>query len=330
MLGECLVDLAPETERLPAGGPANPRRSYVALPGGGPANVAVGLARLGVSTAFAGRFAKSGFGPWLRANLEANGVDLSPSVEAEEPATLAVVTLDGEGRASYTFYGPETADWHWARAELPVLPEGCVAVHTGSLVTSFEPSASVLTGWLAELRAQGEVAISFDPNVRPGLVGELGTYRHRLEGLVASSHLVKASEEDIAAAYPGASAESVAGQWLEAGPSLVVVTEGARGARALHRSGAEARCEPPPVEVVDTIGAGDAFSSGLLACLSRLGVLSPVGLGRLSGRDLEAALIEAVAASALTCTRVGADPPTEGDLASFQKSWGKQPYGPSS
>ncbi len=85
------------------------------------ANIAVGLVRLGVPTAFAGRFSRAGFGPWLRSYLVANGLDLALSVDAEEDATLALVTLDGQGRASYTFYGPGTADWQWDATELPDL-----------------------------------------------------------------------------------------------------------------------------------------------------------------------------------------------------------------
>ena len=313
MLGECLVDLAP----APPEQAHEVGKRYVALPGGGPANVAVGLARLGVRAAFAGRFAGEGFGPWLRDNLVANGVDLSPSVEAGQPATLAVVTLDGEGRASYGFYGPETADWQWSLSELPDPTGRFAAVHTGSLATTFEPSASVLAEWLEGLRGAGEVVVSFDPNVRPGLVTDLDAYRGRLQKLASFAHVVKASDEDIAAVYPGSSVESVAGSWLSGGATVVFVTEGALGARAFHESGARAQCAPPAVEVVDTIGAGDAFSSGFLSHLGSAGALSPAGLRSLGPSELAAVLSEAVAASAFTCTRPGADPPTAAELARF-------------
>ncbi len=89
------------------------------MPGGSPANVAVGLARLGVPTSFAGRLSSNGFGPWLRSHLEANGVDLALAVHADEPATLALVTLDQAVGETYSFYGPETADWQWRPDELP-------------------------------------------------------------------------------------------------------------------------------------------------------------------------------------------------------------------
>jgi fructokinase len=277
----------------------------------------VGLARLGVGTGFAGRFAVDGFGPWLREHLSSNGVDLSFSVEATEPATLAVVVLDGAGRASYTFYGPETADWQWSAGELPAVPGRFGAVHTGSLVATFEPGASVLAAWLESVRSAGEAVVSLDPNVRRRLVSDPSAYRERLERLTSCAHIVKASDEDLAAVYPGEEVEAVAGAWLSGGAALVVVTEGECGATAFHASGERSGWAPPAVEVADTIGAGDAFSAALLARFASEGALSPSGIFDLGKDDLDLALRQAVAASAFTCTRPGADPPTLGELNEF-------------
>lgn len=295
-------------------------KRYAALPGGGPANIALGLARLGTRSGFAGRFSAEGFGPWLREHLSSNGVDLSFSVDAREPATLAVVVFDDAGRASYTFYGPETADWQWSASELPASTGAFKAVHTGSLVATFEPSASVLAEWLEAVRRGGEAVISFDPNVRPGLISDPVAYRRRLERFASCAHIVKASDEDLAAVYPGEEVEIVAEAWLSGGAALVVVTEGERGATAFHASGARSSWAPPPVDVADTIGAGDAFSSALLACLAREGALGRAALFDLGKAELERAMRQAVAASAFTCTRPGADPPTSGELADFLRS----------
>ncbi|HTW08698.1 MAG TPA: carbohydrate kinase [Acidimicrobiales bacterium] len=328
VVGECLVDLAPAAtpEGGGASGPVAHELNLVALPGGSPANVALGLARLAVPTSFAGRFSGSGFGPWLRAHLEANGVDLSPSVNAPEPATMAVVTLDKLGQARYTFYGPETADWHWAAAELPARPK-CRVVHTGSLATTMAPGAAVIARWVAALREQGEVVISFDPNVRPGLVADIDAYRLAMEQLVARAHIVKASTADIATVYPGQTVGSVIQRWLELGCTLVLSTDGEHGATAAHRRGARFACAPPQVKVVDTIGAGDSFSSGLLAYLDNHGLLSEPQLDNMDAADIGAALAHAVAASAYTCTRPGADPPDSATLASFLAEQPPQ-YGP--
>ena len=323
VVGECLVDLAPTTAPPSKETSVLHARPFVALPGGGPANIAVGLARLGAHSAFAGRFSDAGFGPWLRGHLEANGVDLGPSVPATQPATLAVVTLDEEGKASYAFYGPETADWHWGYEELPapaLVTSGALAyqaVHTGSLATAFEPSAEVIARWLDELRSGGRVTISFDPNVRAGLISDLGRYRDTIESFIARAHLVKASGDDLDVLYPEATVEEAAGRWLAAGANVVVITLGGDGAVAFLPDGRRVSAAPPAVEVVDTIGAGDSFSAAMLDFLGRRDELSPGALKAMSATTLEAALQHAVTASAITCTRAGANPPTAAELAAY-------------
>ena len=359
VLGECLADLAPAggtpedllpgraagrraggatgaapgatiREVVGATGPSGrdqARQNLVALPGGGPANIAVGLARLGAPCTFAGRFSRGGFGPWLRRNLVDNGVDLSFSVDADEPATIALVTLDSHGRASYTFYGPTTADWQWAPSELPDLggqhhggravKPAVKAVHTGSLVLALEPGAGAITGWLGDLRQNGRVLISFDPNVRPGFVGDLAAYRDRLTEVVRNSHVVRASSEDVEAVYPGAPLRAAAEKWLSLGAALVVITEGPDGATAFREDGATVHCDPPPVELADTIGAGDAFTAALLAYFGDHGLLDPSRIAHLDEAQLRAAVTQAVAGGSLTCSRVGADPPSRAQLDRF-------------
>jgi fructokinase len=312
-------------EAMGAGRPVRyrPRQQLVALPGGGPANIAVGLARLEVPCSFAGRISHGGFGPWLRHNLAANGVDLSFSIDADEPATIALVTLDSEGRASYTFYGPTTADWQWAPSELPDIGRQnrglpvVRAVHTGSLVLALEPGASAITAWLMNLRQKGHVLISFDPNVRPGFIDNLAAYRDRLAEVVRSSHIVRASSEDVEAVYPGVPLRAVAERWLSLGATLVVITEGPDGATAFHKDGASTHCSPPPVQLADTIGAGDAFTSALLAYFGDHDLLDPSGIAHAGEADLRASLAQAVAAGSLTCSRIGADPPSRAELARF-------------
>ena len=131
VVGECLVDMAPSRVASPATGRparpqslASPTRISWLCPGGAAPMWRSAWPALGVRTCFAARFARDGFGPWLRKYFSDNGVDLSLSVDAPEPATLAAVTLDDQGRASYTFYGPETADWRWRESELPARTAG--------------------------------------------------------------------------------------------------------------------------------------------------------------------------------------------------------------
>ncbi len=292
--------------------------------------MAVGLARLGTRSAFAGRMARHGFGPWLREYLSDNGIDLALSVDAAEPATLAVVTLDHDGRASYTFYGPETADWQWRESELPqpnlmaLAAHDLGAVHTGSLAVALEPGGPVLARWLTRLREDNDVLISFDPNMRSIEGNDEVAYRTRMEDIIASSHVVKASNEDVEAMYPGSNPLGAAEKWLAAGPLLVVITQGPDGATALHRNGFQAHLSPPPIRIADTIGAGDAFSAGLLAYFADRGLLYPDGLAGAGPGELRAALAQAVAASAFTCTRPGGDPPDAQELKAFVAQHGPE------
>ena len=311
VVGEVLVDL------LPAAGAAS--ANVIRLEGrfgGSPANVAVGLARLGCPVAFAGRLGRDGYGSWLKNRLVAEGIDLGPSVAAAEPCTLAVVTLDTAGVATYELYGRETADWAWKPSEMPD-PAGMAGscVHTGSLTTALPPGAGVIIEWLNRLRRRGDVAISYDPNMRPSLLGDadLGAV---VAPLVRCAHLVKVSEEDLATIEPGRSADEIARSWLSGppGPEVVVVTAGGAGAAAWHRDGRHLSRGAPPVGVVDTVGAGDAFSAGLLSSLAAAGALSPEGLATISDDVLAAALERAVVVASITCSRPGADPPHLAEL----------------
>src|SRR6185312_5305166 len=183
------------------------------------------------------------------------------------------------------------------------------ALHTGSLTLELEPGAGRIVDLLARVGAAGRTTISYDPNVRMAKLGPVEAGRAAVERVVALAHLVKVSAEDLAWLYPGEEPVAAATRWAAAGPELVVVTLGALGPdrRAVHR-------DAPPVDVVDTLGAGDAFSSGLLAALAERGALGR-GKAGLAGVDLPAVLDRAILVASLTCARPGADPPTLAEVA---------------
>ncbi len=293
--GEALVDLVPD-------GPT----SYAALPGGSPANTAVALARLGVPTTLLARLSRDSSGRLLRAHLLRNRVDLGRAVDADEPSSIALVELDEDGAASYRFLLDGTADWQWTATELAPLGPEVVAVHAGSLALARVP---LLEGFLRDATC----TVSVDPNLRPGLVDDLEQTRAAVERWVASADLVKASSDDLELLHPGLDPLEVAGRWSERGPGLVVVTLGAGGSLAVV-DGEGVRVPAAPVDVVDTVAAGDTFTAGLLAALHAEGLLG----GRLTGLTRDAvvrALSYAARASAVTCSRAGADPPWAADLA---------------
>lgn len=308
VLGEALVDVGLGAREQPGGGALMTARA-----GGSPANVAVGLARLGIPTRLVARISRDMLGSFLRRHLAHSGVDMSLCVDASQPSTLAIVGVDDSGSAAYSFYVQGTADWQWSLAELPS-DRVAGAIHTGSLAVALAPGAAVLADWIAAQRRRGSMLISLDPNVRADLVPAAPGYRARLDGLVGDAHIVKVSEEDLRALAPGDEALELARAWSLRGPELVVVTHGGGGSTALRGGEAVVHCDAAAVEVVDTIGAGDAFTSGLLAFLADHGSLRAGALAALDVDRLGAALRHADRVAAMTCARAGADPPWRAQL----------------
>jgi fructokinase len=288
---------------------------WVLHPGGSPSNTAVGLARLDVPTLMLARLAAGPLGVRLRGHLVANGVDLSLAVPAGEPASVAFVDVATDGGASYAFYVQDTADFCWRPGELAPLPEDVIALHTGSLASWLAPGWEQVARAARQARGPGRITVSLDPNLRPALLPDRGTARVRVEQLVRSADLVKASAEDVAWLAPGASIETVARSWLGLAPALIVVTLGEHGSVAFTEGAAPVAVPGSRAAVVDTVGAGDSFSSALLAGLYDRGVLGAGFRAAVPALDLRALLTTAGRAAALTCARAGAQPPTSAELS---------------
>ncbi len=300
VIGEALVDLV----RHGAGA------EFSARPGGSPFNVAIGLARLGHRTSLMARLADNAFGRMLRDHAAAEGIDLSHAPCPAEPTTLAVVSIDADAQADYDFYCEGTADWQWTAAEAARLPAATGVLHFGSAASWTAPGDAHIDSAVRALRDRGGVLISYDPNVRPALLGRPSRARPLIERGVGAAHVVKASREDIAWLYPDSDVEQVAARWLGLGALLVVISDGAAGAHLFRPGTAPLRRGGRTVEVRDTVGAGDAFMSGLLDALLRRGLGAPERVRESSAEALAAAVDDAILVSALTCERVGADPPT--------------------
>jgi fructokinase len=300
--GETLIDLVHVEGEI-----------WRALPGGSPANTAVALARLGTSAAMLARISSDAFGTRLRSRLVGDGVDSRFVVDAEEASSMAVVDLDSAGGARYSFYLQGTADWQWAAAELPLSFDSSVAaIHAGSMALMMPPGGSVLEAMLQRERPQRVVSI--DPNVRASICPDPLRYRESVERWLGLAHVVKASVDDVGWLYPDRSHADVLADWASRGPALVVFTRGRDGAVARLATGIEVSVGGLAVNVVDTIGAGDTFSAGLLHALSELDSLDVSALTSLTSSRLESALRFAVLVSAIACTRAGADPPYGQDL----------------
>ncbi|GAA4218077.1 fructokinase [Streptosporangium album] len=304
VLGECVADA------FATGSASQGELTLRVLPGGSPANTAVALSRLGTPARFLGRISHDSFGAMFRAHLEDSGVDLSRCVTADEPSTLAVATLDESGQAVYSFHAEGAADWAWSTAELTSERLGHVScLHTGSLALVRAPGAERVEELLGQAAARATVSI--DPNVRAGLV-DPAVYRERMPAWCALADIIKLSDDDLECINPGESLDRVCDTWHAAGARLVVVTRGSRGA-TVSVDGERATVSAPATEVVDTVGAGDSFTAGLLHRLHTSGLLG----GRLDILGLDQArdaAAFAVRVAALTCSVAGANPPWARDL----------------
>jgi fructokinase len=307
VIGEAIVDLIAGTDE----------GTYVARPGGGPLNIAVGLARLGQPAAFAGRLSADPLGTVLRRHLDRSGVDCRYVRDAPQPSTISLADLVA-GVAAYEFSagGP---DFLWSAAELEFLPAGARVVHFGSLASWLPPGDAAIDAAMARIRAGGGVLVSYDPNVRPALQPDQDAARAQVERAVGHAHLVKASVEDLQWLYGPADPAAVARRWFGLGAGLVVITAGPDGASCWTESGVAVTRPAYPAAMVDTVGAGDAFLSGLLDALDRGGLLDPAGaLAGLDAATLASVLDQAGLVAGLTCERPGANPPWRSEIAALR------------
>lgn len=300
--GEALVDVVDEDG------------ASHAVAGGGPFNTAVALGRLGVPVSFLGAISGDVYGQMLAQLLADAGVDTSLVRRSGAPTARADVHRGADGHNTYTFHLDGTSLVDLAPNELPPLATGAWALHAGTLSLALDPPASAFEA-LVQREADAR-CIVLDPNVRPEIFGDRDTYRRRFERLAGLADLVKLSEDDAAWIYPDGDARSVLESLLARGPRLVALTRGKRGAMLASQ---EAVVDVPGVEVdiVDTVGAGDSFGAALLAALVDEDAFGPEPSRPLAAGLLVRAATYAVAASALTCTRTGAVPPTRNEIQSL-------------
>ncbi|MBI3976443.1 MAG: carbohydrate kinase, partial [Armatimonadetes bacterium] len=219
--------------------------------------------------------------------------------------TLAFVALEG-GEPAFSFYQDGTADTLLRPEDLPVDIAACQILHFGSISLLRDPTASTVAGLVERLR--GDPLLSFDPNIRPNQVADAPAFRRLIDRLLQAADLVKVSAADLRWLAPARSVEDAAAGILQGGPAMVVVTLGADGCYALSRR-LSLRLAAPRIDVVDTVGSGDAFTAGLLGRLAERAVISREGLDAAAAPVIEDVLRFALAAAALNCTRHGADPP---------------------
>lgn len=267
-------------------------------PGGSPANVAYGLGRLGLRTGLLTALGDDARGQALHEHLDRADVTVLPGSMTLGRTASATVTLAEDGSASYRF----DIDWALETVHLAQVPK---LIHTGSIATFLEPGASAVKDLLANHR--DECLITYDPNIRPALLGSQAEARTTFEDIAGLSHAVKLSDEDAAWLYPGSSLNETATRILGTGARLVVITRGGEGS-LLATTTTTFSVPPVASTVVDTIGAGDSYMAAMIMSLLDQGEL------RVDEDSLENLGRTASMAAAITVRRAGANPPTATEL----------------
>ncbi|WP_292833859.1 carbohydrate kinase [Microbacterium sp.] len=285
VIGEALIDIVDS---------AGEHRELV---GGSPANVAVGLARQGHDVRLLTRLGRDARGSRIAALVAASGVVVADESWTDAATPTARARLRADGSAEYEF----AIDW---RIPAPSLGSAS-AVHAGSIALFLEPGGGTVLAALQN--AAGRALVTVDPNIRPSLVGEHRGALARFVAAARAADLVKLSDEDAAWLFPGLPPEQVLAEIGSLGPRIVVLTRGGQGALGLGPGGIS---EVPafPVDVSDTIGAGDAYMASLIS--------SALDDPRMfeSAAVFERALRRAAVMAGITVSRPGANPPTRGEV----------------
>lgn len=295
--GEALIDFLPDQT-------AKGQAAFVPHCGGALFNTAVGLGQLGASVGMVTGLSSDPFGQKLRKALVQNGVDTQLCQVSEQPTPLAFVHLE-EQEATYSFVEKATALHQWGQQAIPDLPETVSTLVFGGISLCNAPVADRLFALVQ--REAGRRLIYLDPNIRLGFADNIGEWRDRVERAIALCDILKLSVDDAAWLLPGAVGVDDILQTLAAkGPRLVILTQGAGGVSALGVGGHQFYVQAEPVEVTDTVGAGDAFTAGFLAYAQKLGLLKGHGLLAAEAENLRFCIQAGVARAGVAVTHRGA------------------------
>ncbi len=304
VLGEALIDFK-STGSL----------AFQGFIGGSSLNVATATARLGQVTTFLSQISRDLFGLSLKEHLLNNNIDTDFLLETNAPSTLAFVE-ERNGQAHFTFLGNGAADTLYNPQPRPTLPDTIQFMQFGSISLLSEPTSSSITDIVSQHK--NRVTVVLDPNCRPSLTPDLAGYKTKLESWLKLAHLVKVSDQDLGWLESEKSLEDVARTWLTLGPKAVIITRGEHGSVLYRQNKTNLEIQTPKVNVIDTVGAGDTFTAGLMVGLLEHGHQSASDLETHSDETWLAVMNFAAASAAINCSRAGANPPTRADVATFQ------------
>lgn len=299
--GEMLIDFVPTV----AGVSLAEAPAFQKAPGGAPVNVAVGISRLGGSSAFVGKVGKDEFGYMLEGILKENNVNSSGvRFDVGARTALAFVTLRADGEREFMFYRNPSADVLLQESELDVdlIKQACI-FHYGSISLIAEPCRSTHMKAMDIAKRSG-CLLSYDPNLRLPLWPSADAAREAIMSIWDKSDIIKVSEDEISFLTGGTNPHDdkvVLEKLFHPNLKLLLVSEGKDGCR-YYTKNFHGKVNGLKVKPVDTTGAGDAFVSGLLSIFS-----SDTNLYQ-DEKKLRDALMFANACGALTVTEKGAIP----------------------
>ena len=287
VVGEALVDVVPRA------------KGNLEYPGGSPANVAFGLGRLGIETSLVTAIGNDPRGRLIEKHLASAGVGLFPGSRRLNHTSSATVRIAEDGSASYDI----DMDWNIPYAEPERWPR---VLHAGSVATFLTPGSTTVRAWMAQ--AGKESLVTYDPNIRPALLGSHAEALQIFEELLQLTDIVKLSDEDARWLYPKLSPSAALNRVLGLGPTVAAITLGSKGS-LLGTRDTQVVVEPERTIVVDSIGAGDSYMSALI-----------YGLVRYDCEEFTTDILRrlgqlASSAAAITVSRAGANPPTASEIA---------------
>ena len=302
VLGEALIDMI-----------ADGAGSYSAHLGGSPFNVAIALARQGTNVCYLSPLSDDNFGDQLQRALSEEKVATPVKRRSRWPTSIAMVTIDAQGQASYRLYREGVADKDTSVEEvIENLPDDITLFHSGSLALT--PSQLPrIKGIFSYLRERG-VPISIDLNIRERASYDLEKYLQGVRSLLPLVDIVKASDEDLDVFALSDDPQTTGKRFhqeMEGG--LLVLTRGQHGASVFSGSDVITAPAYPVTTLADTVGAGDTFHAAFLSSLLLQGALSS------GAKDWDSAgLVEAInfagAAAAINVSREGCSPPTRDEV----------------
>ena len=248
------------------------------------------------------KIADDEFGKGLRNFLSSEKVGMSCVVNgAGQNTTLAMVAVNERGKPEFQFYRDSSADVSLTADELPpISPQETSAFSFGSIALADDPVGETMISLFEDMRKNGVMTV-LDPNVRPSYAAKKPAYRKRIEYLIPLVDVLKLSDDDLAWITGTGSPEDGIAKLGSNPDGLVIVTEGAKGARALWK-GEISRALCPAVDVAETTGCGDSFIAGVL---SKLAPLERSGLADMSPEFLADALAYANACASIVASRYG-------------------------